>query len=136
MCWWRRGELVWIWSTKWMAWRRGFLGRLVVRGNHVWCLAIYTKFKGLGGANRWGGRRFSSHHTGMTSHKGDESWSNLWLLVTFVFVNSRNITIQGTNKSIKFQKYVLGVRALLQVSRFSWIQYNLLKRRLERWSNC
>ena len=27
---------------------------LVIRGNYVWCLAIVTKFKGLGGANRWG----------------------------------------------------------------------------------
>ena len=49
----------------------------------------------------------------MTSHKGDEGLSNLWLLLIFVFVNSRNITIQGIYKSIKSQKYIYGVRALL-----------------------
>ena len=48
----------------------------------------------------------------MTIHKGDEGWSNLWLLLLFVFVNSSSITIQGIYNNIKFQKYIL-VRALL-----------------------
>ena len=41
----------------------------------------------------------------MTSHKGDEGWSNLCFLLVFVFVNPRNIIIQGVYKSIKFQKH-------------------------------
>ena len=32
---------------------------------------------------------------GMPSHKGDEGWIDLWLLLIFVFVNPKNITIQG-----------------------------------------
>ena len=42
---------------------------------------------------------------GMTSHKGDESWSNLQFLL-----------IQETCKGIKFQKYILCVRILLVFS--------------------
>ena len=49
---------------------------------------------------------------GMASHKGDEGWSNLWLLLLFVFANSSSITIQGIYNNIKFQKYIL-VRTLL-----------------------
>ena len=34
---------------------------------------------------------------GKTSHKGGEGWGNLRLLLIFVFVNSRNLTIQTLN---------------------------------------
>ena len=49
----------------------------------------------------------------MKIHKGNKGWSNLWLLLIFVFANTRNITIQGVYKSIKFQKYIYDVMALL-----------------------
>ena len=35
------------------------------------------------------------------------------LLLIFAFINSRNIAIQCIYKSIKFQKYIYGVRVLL-----------------------
>ena len=34
---------------------------------------------------------------GNKRHKKDEGWSNLGLMLIFVFVNSRNITIQTLN---------------------------------------
>ena len=49
---------------------------------------------------------------GMTL-KVDEGWSSLWLLLVFVFVNSRNTSIQGIYKSITFQKYIYGFGALI-----------------------
>ena len=63
---------------------------------HVWCLDVVVKFKRLGGANRWGGGRFWIHYMGMTSHKVDDRWSNLWLFLIIEFVYSSNFTIQGT----------------------------------------
>ena len=49
----------------------------------------------------------------MANHKGQEDWTKLQLMLIFVFVNSRNITIQGIYKSIKFEKCTYGVRALI-----------------------
>ena len=63
---------------------------------HVWCLDVVVKFKRLGGAKRWGGGRFWIHYMGMTSHKVDDRWSNLWLFLIIEFVYSSNFTIQGT----------------------------------------
>ena len=40
----------------------------------------------------------------MTNHKEDEGWSNVGFLSIFVFVNSKDITIQGIYNSMKFQK--------------------------------
>ena len=73
------------------------MGGLAVWGNYVWCLAIATQFKGLGGANRWGGGSFKVI-LGMASHKEDEDWSNSWLLLIFIFINSRHIAVQGICK--------------------------------------
>ena len=50
VCWWRCGK-------PWIAWRRGLLGGVGIRGNYVWCLVIVVIFMGLGGAKRWGGGR-------------------------------------------------------------------------------
>ena len=55
---------------------------MAIRGNYVWFLAIVTKFKGLGGTNKWRGGWFQGHHMGMASHKGDEGWSKLKLLLS------------------------------------------------------
>ena len=42
-------------------------------------------------------------------------YDNLWYLLylRYLFVNSEDITIQSTYKSIKFQEKIIGVRALL-----------------------
>ena len=40
---------------------------------------------------------------------------NFWLLLIFVFVNSRKITIQGIYKGIKLQKYIYGVRSITRL---------------------
>ena len=38
--------------------KRFTLGLLAVKRKYVWCLAIATKFKGLGGGNRREGGRY------------------------------------------------------------------------------
>ena len=58
---------------------------------------------------------------GKTSHKGDEGWSNLGLLLIFVFVKSRNITIQTSNTIeilIHSNTYVLSFTKFLDTSYF------------------
>ena len=57
-CRWRRGKLIWIGSIKWKPGKQVYLDGIAVRENYVWCLAIVTKFKGLGGGtNRLGKKR-------------------------------------------------------------------------------
>ena len=73
------------------------MGALAVWGNYVWCLAIATQFKGLGGANRWGGGSFKVI-LGMASHKEDEGWSNSWLLFYLYIYNPKHIAVQGICK--------------------------------------
>ena len=48
----------------------------------------------------------------MASPKEDGAWINLGFLLIFVFVNSRNITIQVIYNCTKFHKYIL-VKSLL-----------------------
>ena len=51
------------------------MGVLAARGSYVWCLAIVTKFKDLEEqiGEEEGGFKVI---LGITSHKGDEGWSN------------------------------------------------------------